>query len=532
MELTLDQRNALTDALIATFPDSKKLNLMLGRDLGIGLSSIIQNPNDIEETAWEVVNWFERKGKTHTSNLIIASSRRYPGNPKLQEFVISNIHHLLEDTFEPIDCEYLMKLVKILNRVDSLEPLVAALFSVKSVKAREQDVKAHKENNLDFLAKNSNPHAINIYFLLDILKSYPSANPCHPNLFEFSRYLATNLSTSSLSSVANELNSWAEEVLERFDLKPPEFETPDKVEDSIEETQSQVTDISLMIVISEHRSESQSDKFNCEIRACLQQYNTQNRESKLLDIVDVFDAAYSTTGKLCEFDKIEKNIENLIDRSVIYISDSLVDEPPLVIEVFLPIKWMLEKVDLWKSGSFQTEIGYQYQVVLRSYERLSGQPRYLFSRAWNNFCSSVYESKDATPELLKKYVSHLQSESDFSKGSRLKEKVAVKMTCPPSTKGSHRFFKLLISANVPLAMWVRCHSLKSVKAESWPTVLDDFFDWDLLRQRLRLLEKVLQCRGEDEFLDDSLRGLGSHLSVLSDDPNRVPAAIALDSHEE
>ncbi len=84
-ELTLEQRNAFTDALMAAFPDQSKLNLMLNRELGIELNAIIQNAGDIEETTWEVVKWFERKGRLQ--ELLEGAINREPGNPKLKALI-------------------------------------------------------------------------------------------------------------------------------------------------------------------------------------------------------------------------------------------------------------------------------------------------------------------------------------------------------------------------------------------------------------------------------------------------------------
>jgi hypothetical protein len=547
MELTPDQKNTLIDALMDAFRDEAKLGLMLSRELGIELNALVQNADTYEETVWKLVNGIEAKGEPALSNLIIGASRRTPGNPLLQEFVFTTMPALLRSPIEPIDLATLDELISIFRDLDSIVPLVKSLYTLQDIKNQQIDLKAHKSKNYDFLpdpldatqhsrldTQQTNVYAISIYYLLDLLKDYPGEDPKAPNLLAFTRNLAEHPDIAP--AIADRLRTWGEAVATKFNL---DVADPIAEPEVLASSAAAVTDISLMIIISERTPPDPNDPYDCTLKACLQEYQTQGIKSTFVDKVDIdFGEASSETGKPCLFSKIEADIKPLIDKSAVFIYESFRHKtsPDFIIEVFVPLKWMLTEVDLWQTGDFQEEVGRLYPVVMRSYERNQApQLRLLFAQAWQRVCEPVFAHEVTTSELAKHYVAHIKTASEFSEGRKFKEKVALKATCAPPARQAEQFLKCLIQERIPLAMWTRCNSLKSMEEKDWTGVLDGFFDWPSLSQRLVLLERIRQCR------EDACAGhlsqpkedcLGYYLSVLSDDPNRVPEALPLDSHEE
>ena len=143
----------------------------------------------------------------------------------------------------------------------------------------------------------------------------------------------------------------------------------------------------------------------------------------------------------------------------------------------------------------------------------------------------VFESK-LPPDKFKLSVEHINSDPELSQVQNIQNKVAVKMTCPLPRKNSSKFLEhLFIHAQVPVVIWTRCTSLKGVDTERWSSVLDDFFDWNLFRDKLRWLEEIKECRNKAGSFNPPEDSLGYHLSVLVDDPNRMPEVSPLDSLE-
>jgi hypothetical protein len=83
--LTLPQENALIDALMSAFRDEAQLSLMLSRELGMELNSLVQNADTYEETVWKLVKAMAAKGQLQL--LVEGAIRRNPGNSRLQALV-------------------------------------------------------------------------------------------------------------------------------------------------------------------------------------------------------------------------------------------------------------------------------------------------------------------------------------------------------------------------------------------------------------------------------------------------------------
>ncbi|MGL6139147.1 MAG: hypothetical protein ACRC2M_17775, partial [Planktothrix sp.] len=103
----------------------------------------------------------------------------------------------------------------------------------------------------------------------------------------------------------------------------------------------------------------------------------------------------------------------------------------------------------------------------------------------------------------------------------LKEKIGLKLTCaPPKTKMEY-LFKAILGATTPIAIWTRCHVDHCDLAAEIDRILT-------LNNLSRLCESVQTVRAEADAqrLDDpTLDHLGFHLSLLWEDPYRIPPDV-------
>jgi hypothetical protein len=84
MQLTINQRKELREALMNGFPNRDRLELMLQDELGVNLNRITESQSDYEATVGKVINWAEANGKVQ--ELLTGAISQNSGNPKLQKF--------------------------------------------------------------------------------------------------------------------------------------------------------------------------------------------------------------------------------------------------------------------------------------------------------------------------------------------------------------------------------------------------------------------------------------------------------------
>lgn len=523
MNLTVSQSNDLIDALIDAFLDESELALMVRRELGTRLNSIVQNAKTYEEAVTKLVDWAEAEGKV--LELIIGSSRRKSGNVELQNFVLDNLALLFENTFEGITIELILELAKIFKKIDRLKPILDSLFEVEGI--NRTDIEVHKDKGIDFLYADEENNALRIYFIFEILKMYPYGdNLDWPNVLEF----VENVCAKPLKDeVIQDLNAWIQKAIDLYGFKNLAAATG-AFDDSFSEIRDDVTDVALMVMISEKKPKGKDDLCNCYLWACVQAYKTENFKGTSLGLVDVdFCEASSLEGKPCIFTEIDQEIKTLIDKTVSKIFNAFDMPLDLSVEVFLPLKWMATAVDHWMTGEFDERMGSNYRTTIRSYERnFRPQLKFSFLRFWRNTYEPLLDKEIQFHELNERYIAHVKSTCDALDMKKLQKKIGLKMTSPPPQEQNGKFFLPLIKADIPLAVWTRCDSVPSIESEKWHSTLDTFFDWHALRNRMMLLERVRQRREDAYMLTDPQDDLGYHLSILYDDPYRVPEKSLLD----
>ena len=226
-------------------------------------------------------------------------------------------------------------------------------------------------------------------------------------------------------------------------------------------------------------------------------------------------------GKDCDLSQMPQVVDELVQLSLDYMVGKQFD---LTIEIFLPLDYLHEGIDVWKIVDLDDEIpiGTRYRVLVRTYERLT--PRYLKERL-NNWYKNWHRVKgygDSTPGLENDFE-HLQDYTAFNSKrleNNLTQKLGLKLTCGLLEEHRQDVIKAVHRSATPIAIWSRCCLLH----------LDQVTEINALiasSPLVGLAEAVLQKRKAADLEDEPEMHLGKHLAVLWEDPYRLtPDAMA------
>ncbi|MEM6400914.1 MAG: hypothetical protein AAF757_11875 [Cyanobacteria bacterium P01_D01_bin.116] len=190
----------------------------------------------------------------------------------------------------------------------------------------------------------------------------------------------------------------------------------------------------------------------------------------------------------------------------------------LTIEIFLPRDRLHDEVEKWSypdEEGFDINIGEEYRVVVRSYERLKKLRTQQGSYWRENWKKVKLIWKDTPCEENITTVS--QACFNPSKLRKLLvKKTVLKVCCTLSNSERDGLLKAIHSAGTAVVLWSRCE----VKS------LHNAVDFDTLLERP--LQELSARVKEQRFAADNDKHLGNHLVLLWDDPNRVPPNPALE----
>ncbi|AKI98915.1 hypothetical protein ATI61_106298 [Archangium gephyra] len=201
-------------------------------------------------------------------------------------------------------------------------------------------------------------------------------------------------------------------------------------------------------------------------------------------------------------------------------------ESKLTVEFLLPRELLLHAVEDWRvlPGA---PIGARYQVVVRSLERVYAEVRPplepeledlpLASTPWNEkwrlFSSSP--QPPSRPVWVRREADHQGAR--FFADLVLPEVVCLALTMTPPAISELTLRELIrhcLVNGMPMALWAR-------KPECGDEEIRTFFD-GLLKDMSQLPSAVRQARWQG-FSSDDAGHLGKHLTLVWDDPNRLPA---------
>ena len=182
-------------------------------------------------------------------------------------------------------------------------------------------------------------------------------------------------------------------------------------------------------------------------------------------------------GTLCKLNEIPAKTCNFIQEGLRELRGK---RYRLVVEFFLPSHLMLTEVDRWQmlvAGIESIALGTKYPVRMRSLERLNLD--YLDFN-YNQWCDR-WDQVNAVLDEESVFVDfeHLPAMDKFNGKSlqlKLRDKIGLKITCPPPKSKLEELFRAILMAATPIAIWTR----RDLADCGCLTAIDDFLSCKLL----------------------------------------------------
>ncbi|MGK7872879.1 MAG: hypothetical protein AB4426_06065 [Xenococcaceae cyanobacterium] len=455
-------------------------------------------------------------------------------NPSLQNVFDENsvqiinqyASHLLSFDSNPVSDELVEYLIKTLQQLNNFNLTLPAFLATFNIYERDIVRNAHLEEIA--IIKDSK---INIMFRIFtlfklLLEEHPYQADRIRRLMDFCEYLQEESPEirNKLKTWLHKLKSWLQAVSDDYEYQ---LSSPSQPETS------GVLEPYLMIIIRPAKSRTRGklqldsfliigDSFSCRIEP-----DTESEKS-------------SYDQNLYTLKEAENYVAELIDKSenIVHAEKTKLkcESSPITIEFFMPCIYLYEKVDQWGIELLDEKIpiGKDYRVAVRSYERIAsviGEKvkgsalllRYL-EQKWKtiqNFLSENSGKQDIKEQFECLCQSDTFQEIHLLETKLRRDKLGLKLACTPPEpeEKRERLFKTVLLTGIPIAIWLRQNKIPRIKN------LEKETDKFLKREYLSNLSLLLDCiKKEREIAYDNRSGLGQHLAILCDDPNRLPPA--------
>jgi vWA-MoxR associated protein C-terminal domain/Effector-associated domain 1 len=524
MSLDGPQKRELREALIKTLPDVKALEMFLMDYLGKKLDTLVARELPIDRTVFDLIHdWAEPENKLGD---LIEQLHRY--NPvHIRDFINKNLIKLLEImdwNADHIPQEFrtklLMMIVQQVERSMSLDLLIEAGLIVLP---DHVNVDCHEA--IKALEQFELPIYYRLYILLILIKEYPR-DPLenHPTFLNFVNVLYTK---SAPGSFKISLRNWAEALHRNNPLlfsldwflgsDSPGQTWLSRFDPRLMSAAQAARRLEAYLMITVKRQDSKT----CRLNAFLQHAELDEP----LPIVDLAKDQLET-GQCCLFKDLPEQVIRLIqlgERKLSKETERLkYGRGALTLEFFLPYEHLGLAVDIWKIPVLgkPEPIGSQYGVILRSYDR--------FTPDHSNLKSGLNDSWERLQNLLNQTLSQQEWHDQFQHLEQpqsrwqeiipdLKEKIGVKLTCglPRDEDEQAELFRSILLADIPFAIWTRCHPLPNLLE-----TVNQFLKIDYFRDFSECLKYLEKVRTQASVLTTPADHPGHHLALLYDDPNR------------
>jgi hypothetical protein len=493
---------------------------MLEDELDQKLNLITQDKSNYDITVQELIKWAEAEGLI--PELVIGASRSNTGNPQLQDFIRDELDTLLDHNFGPITPALTQDLWQLLRQWADFAPVLRAALS--TLPAGSADDRGQAISDLKNDALNS---VVKGYILLKLLlQDYPQRQGI-PSVLSFAAELGQV--ESAPGSWQQGLNQWIQAVEKHCGCSATAVINPQ--DPNIATAPTDWIDGYLMIAVEPQGKEKY------RLKSFIHLYNLSKTPQLLEEIpLDISDNP-AEKGVLCTFDQVRELLATLVQETEGKLAQPQLKKRlgyrryHLTIEFFLPFQHLGESVDLWAVPDLDDpiEIGRNYRVSVRSYDRIR-HPRLLnqLGIAWEKFTTLI--SQPTAPPTTDEHFEHIKKLENQSWGDyeiNPDSKIGLKMSCPPPGLATDqaKLFKAIIRGSFPLVLWTRCPQLSEM--ENWETVLDQFTTWDLLTNLGALLDTIQRERRRafGAGRENAGQCLGYHLSVMCDNPNRLPSSL-------
>ena len=291
---------------------------------------------------------------------------------------------------------------------------------------------------------------------------------------------------------------------------PPKKPQEDKIDQPPNNNPQQLESFVLFTL----NSTENKDRFL--LNAWLIQDNSVNDISKFQSLLS---ANEQQQGTLCKLSEIPAITCNFIQKGLRQLRGKRYS---LVVEFFLPSHLMLTEVDRWQYlvAGIETTIGTKYPVRMRSLERLNIDYLDFNYNQWCDLWDKVNVVFDEESVFVN--FEHLSAMDKFNGKSlqlKLRDKIGLKITCPPPKSKLEELFRAILMAATPIAIWTR----RDLSTCGCLTAIDDFLSCKLLSN---LCESVRMLREEADA--DPEEHFGSHLALLWEDPYRLTPDVMVE----
>ena len=200
----------------------------------------------------------------------------------------------------------------------------------------------------------------------------------------------------------------------------------------------------------------------------------------------------------------------------------------LVIEIFLPLDYLAESVDLWsiKKIGRERKLGREYRVIVRSSERLTDtELERRLREGWKQM--KTIDQKD-----LSFCIKRLEREPNYNYAAlenELREQRSIGLSCllPERKEDREKLFVALHETGVPLALWLRS---RTDPLRGAPSLEDDYLDYfnqilcaNCLQQDCeQLIEELFKLRQQAHGNSEPQKRWGYYVALLLDNPDRIP----------
>ncbi len=448
-------------------------------------------------------------------------------NPNLQnvfdgnsvQIITQYASHLLSFDSNPVSGRLVECLIKTLQQLNNFNLTSRAFLATFDIYERDQVRTAHPQE-IDII-ENGN---INILFkIFTLFKLLLEDHPHQPDrirrLMDFCEYLQRES-----PEIRNNLKTWLQAVSDDYGYQ---LSSPSQPETA------GVLEPYLMIIIRTAKSRTRGklridsflrigDSFSCRIEP------------------DIESKKSSYDQNLYTLKEAENYVAELIDKSenIVHAEKSKLkcESSPITIEFFMPCNYLYEKVDQWGIELLDEKIpiAKDYRVAVRSYERIAsviGENvkgsalllRYLEEK-WKmiqNFLKENSGKQDIKDQFECLCQGDTFSDIHLLETKLRRDKLGIKLACTPPEpeEERERFFKTILLTGIPIAIWLRQNKIPRI--ENLEKETDKFLQREYLSNLSLLLDSI---KKEREIAYDNRSGLGQHLGILCDDPNRLPPA--------
>ena len=476
-----DIQNELINALIYAFPNKQKLKMMLKLKLNFTLTI---DSNDISEILFELID----NNQLEINRLIRGALRSNPNNKEIQNFVKNHIEFLGLNRGEVIKKNLTNHLISILEEIKNFDCVVNALKKI--LPDRRSSYILEDIKNLD------NPRidkSIKIFLILEIILkdySYDADNQELLIIFVFIADLLANISDPQLQQ---KLKNWQDRARDQGYQLPKE-----KSSSTNNENKNTCTWQPYLSIVIKKLSSPDPDRYSLSGYLILENINNRNQKPDLIPLQNYivvnnrktddnttipnyksskqFNFSFSQSKTEPDKKNLAKQLKILIEESydkIRGIRERRISKN-LIIEFFLPSKYLFENVDCWKipygigCGEF-IELGKKYNVIVRSYDRLnSSEFITILEQNWQKIEKIIERLQDDIneQELTKyhqTYYTNLNSMSGRGQkiATKMKSKIGLKLICKPPKSGEScsGLVNAILESGVPIIIWAKCQDI-------------------------------------------------------------------------